>query len=169
MKELELERRCKNTIVLRKKSDEVSVLRCVYLFINVYLPTKHIYDILTIFIGSHVEQVDNNENRAGVLCKLLLYYTMAVGGGKVWEEWGMGGDVMLTLVGWVNHSNLLVWFCNVKCKTRSKCKICHACTTHHHKLMGKFCVAWFIHIQNKIHWRTCGKWIEQYFYTNRYQ
>ena len=55
----------------------------MYLFINVYLPTKHIYDILTIFIGSHVEQVDNNEIQAGVLCKPVLSRVV---------QWFLGGE-----------------------------------------------------------------------------
>ena len=55
----------------------------MYLFINVYLPTKHIYDILTIFRGSHVEQVDNNEIQAGVLCKPVLILVV---------QWFLGGE-----------------------------------------------------------------------------
>ena len=77
------------------------MLRCVHLFINVYLPTKHIYDILTIFIGSHVEQVDNNENRAGVLCKPVLHCMILwfIGGRRFEKKEFGGGGSMLTLVG----------------------------------------------------------------------
>ena len=79
----------------------MSVFHCVYLFINVYLPTKHIYDILTIFIGSHVEQVDNNEIQAGVLCKpvLILVVQWFLGG----EERGAGAHIQKkTTMGTVN-------------------------------------------------------------------
>ena len=74
--------RYKQSFYAEEKRQGVSIPLCVFVYKGI--PSdKHIYDILTIFIGSHVEQVDNNEIQAGVLCKPVLSRVV---------QWFLGGE-----------------------------------------------------------------------------